>query len=218
MTTGKGPRTHRLPLRAGVTPSIGGHSEALQVHLSPVGDPSIEMRLGPERLVPGKPPLQLNTPCGPVDVLHTRGQQFKGTAGSVQGGRILFLKSNGSNLDDAMKGIVIAALNWTKVSGEVFVSNICVHPDFRRRGLGCALIEQAIKAFPKIKADGNMTIEGAHFMGHLEPSPSSAGHSAVMGPSDRVRQAESAEKARFVAAEDRSRSPLVPILLKPRTP
>jgi GNAT superfamily N-acetyltransferase len=153
----------RLPIQSGAPAAVGGQSEALQVFLQPVGDPKIEQRLGREKAVGAVD--HVSTKVGTLLVLRTEGQKFKGMSCTTQGGRILLADPDGST--GSQSGIM-AALNWTKMGADVVVSNICVHPDSRRLGLGSLLIDLARIQFPKIKADSNMTIAGALFMGYAD--------------------------------------------------
>ncbi len=164
----------RLPLRADAQVLISGQSEALQSFLQPVGDAIMTLRLGEERMKTTEGPLQ--TKAGPAFLIFTEGERFKGGNVTVQGGRVL-LTTPMNPLGDFEPAL--AALNWTKLGSEVFVSNICVQPHLRRMGLGSMLIEQAMKVFPKLKADGNMTLDGAAFMGHSKPDLSSRANTAL---------------------------------------
>lgn len=152
-----------LPIRLNEKACVGGQSEALQVYLKGVGDEHVAQRLGSEKITGPTEPV--HTRAGTLFVLRTLGEKFKGPTEVVQGGRILLVDpADPQGLGPG----VVAAVNWTKIGSDVVASNICVRPEFRRKGLGSLLIECARQEFPKIKADRNMTITGALFMGYID--------------------------------------------------
>jgi GNAT superfamily N-acetyltransferase len=154
-----------LPLWMNDRPQVSGHSEALQVYLAGVSDPQLQERFGVETITHRGEVIE--TSMGHLLVLHTQGEKFKGPSKErfVQGGRILFvLPTDPEGLGHG----VVGGVNWTNVDGNPFVSNICVRTDARRQGLGKLLIEHAKRKFPRIRADANMTIQGALLMGYPE--------------------------------------------------
>lgn len=68
---------------------------------------------------------------------------------------------------------IVAALNWTRIKKETFISNIYVDPTLRRRGLATAIVEITKNKHPRLSLDSNFTVSGAALFGQIQTkSPS----------------------------------------------
>jgi len=148
-----------LPLARGETAHIGGEAaEALQAWLAPVGDGSIEARIGTETVV-----AEWRDAQGAWT--HTRGERFRQRDGAwVEGHRYLWGPAA------VPQAVVNLTLQGRGRSRQARVSNVFVAPAFRRQGWASALLARVAAEHPGLVADPSFSAQGAALVGH-GPTP-----------------------------------------------
>ena len=149
----------RLPIYKNQEPDVCLVARSLEIFLDPINTWNMHTRLGIEESAWRR---------GHIEKTH--GQLFTNGRGSMQGMRYLYHGPDGQ---------IAACLHISVINAKPVLSTIFVRKDKRKRGFAKEMLHWALRDYPNLTVDPNMTKEGAMFFGYVPSIAKSSGMAAT---------------------------------------